>query len=180
VDVRDAVELIRAAVPPHPGIWMDVGAGRGTFSLALAQLLGPGSRIYAVDRDAKALAALRRAAPPGTVITVTADFSQPFEPSGLEQPLDGLLCANSLHFVARTEAVLGALASSLRPGGRVVVVEYEQRNATRWVPYPLPPERLAAVARAAGLTAPAITAMRPSAFGGNLYVAVAQRVESAA
>jgi len=35
--------------------WADLGSGKGTFTLALADLSKPGSLIYAVDKDAKAL-----------------------------------------------------------------------------------------------------------------------------
>ena len=50
----DHVELLRGAVEPG-GTWADIGAGSGAFTLALADLLGPGGRIVAVDRDARAL-----------------------------------------------------------------------------------------------------------------------------
>ena len=44
------------AAPGRPstpgGTWADIGAGEGAFTLALADLLGPGGRIVAVDRDA--------------------------------------------------------------------------------------------------------------------------------
>src|SRR4029077_5841347 len=92
-------------------------------------------------------------------------------PSGL----DGLLLANALHFVSDAEAVLGRLTGWLRPGGRVVVVEYDRRAANRWVPYPIPPARLSALAAAAGLSAPVLTVTRPAAFGAPLYVAAARR-----
>src|SRR5262249_1447870 len=62
------------------------------------------------------------------------------------------------------------------PGGRVVIVEYDQREATRWVPYPIPRRRLAELAAAAGLAAPSFTASRASAFGGELYVARLERL----
>ena len=56
VDHADHVGLLRAAVEPG-GTWADIGAGQGAFTLALADLLGPGGRIVAVDRDARALRA---------------------------------------------------------------------------------------------------------------------------
>ena len=36
-------------------IWADVGAGDGAFTLALAELLGPGATIHTIDRDGAAL-----------------------------------------------------------------------------------------------------------------------------
>jgi SAM-dependent methyltransferase len=143
--------------------------------MALAELLGPRARIYAVDRDARALASLRRwAVRDGTnVIAVEADFTRPL---ALPEPLDGLLVANALHFVREADVVLARLAALVRPGGRVVIVEYDRRAASRWVPYLVPRDRLPALAAAANLSTPTITATRPSAFGGMLYVAAVDRV----
>ncbi|HET9708004.1 MAG TPA: hypothetical protein VFP39_06855 [Gemmatimonadales bacterium] len=70
---------------------------------------------------------------------------------------------------------LGRLAGWLGPQGRVVIVEYDGRPANRWVPYPVPRARLPDLVRRAGLKPPAITAERPSAYGGTMYVAVAER-----
>ena len=50
LDHADHVGLLRPAVEPG-GSWADIGAGEGAFTLALADLLGPGGRILAVDRD---------------------------------------------------------------------------------------------------------------------------------
>jgi hypothetical protein len=52
---------------------------------------------------------------------------------------DGMLLANSLHFVRDAAAVLARLAARVRPGGRVVLVEYDKRRASPWIPYPIPP-----------------------------------------
>ena len=79
-----------------------------------------------------------------------------------------------------TEAVEPIAAARVRPGGRIVLIEYDRRAASRWVPYPIPIARLPALARSAGLSAAAITSTRPSAFGGILYVAAADRGEAGA
>jgi ubiquinone/menaquinone biosynthesis C-methylase UbiE len=176
MNAGEAAALLAGAIPRQPGTWADLGAGEGTFTRALVELLGPEARIYAVDRDRRAVAALMRwaATDAPNVVPVAADFTGPFDLPGLAAPqLDGILLANALHFVADGEAVLRRLAKWVRPGGRVVVIEYDRRAASRWVPYPIPPVRLANLAAAAGLTAPTVTATRPSAFGGTLYVAVA-------
>jgi SAM-dependent methyltransferase len=179
VEISEAVALIEAAVPRGPGTWADLGAGDGTFTRALLELLGPSARIYAVDRDTRALAALRRwAAREGAnVVAVEGDFTQRLDLPGLgDTPLDGMLLANAIHFVRDAGGVLSRLVTRLRRGGRVVVVEYDRRAANRWVPYPIPADRLPALAAAAGLSTPTITATKASAFGGVLYVAAADRV----
>lgn len=183
MNTNEAVELIAGAVPRRPGTWADVGAGDGTFTQALAQLLGPGSRIYAIDRDARAFAALEAWARKEAVgvIPVKADFARPFDLPGVAQPsLNGILLANSLHFVADAAPVLGRLVRLVRPGGRVVLVEYDRRTVSRWVPYPIPAARVTALLASAGLSAPVIVATRPSVFGGVLYVAAADRLASEA
>src|SRR5688572_7035552 len=99
---QEAVSLIRAAIPPGNGTWADLGAGDGTFTRALAELLGSQSRIYAVDRDASAVAAIERwaAMEAPNVIPVRADFTRAFDLPGLgETTLDGMLLGNALHFV---------------------------------------------------------------------------------
>jgi hypothetical protein len=50
VDHADHVRLLRGAVEPG-GTWADVGCRAGAFTLALADLLGPGGRVIAVDRS---------------------------------------------------------------------------------------------------------------------------------
>jgi ubiquinone/menaquinone biosynthesis C-methylase UbiE len=178
---RDAVVLLSTAIRERGGVWADLGAGEGTFSRALVELLGPQSRIYAVDRDASALASLEQWPDSArrNVIPVVADFSRPFELPGLRETLlDGMLFANALHFIPDADEVLVRLTAWVKPGGRVVFVEYDRRASSRWVPYPIPAVALPALAAAAGLSAPTITATRPSAYSGELYVAVATRTDS--
>jgi ubiquinone/menaquinone biosynthesis C-methylase UbiE len=178
MDPNDAVELLTAAVPRVPGVWADFGAGDGTFTAALAGLLGSGSTIYAVDRDSRALKRLeRRMMQEGVrVVPVVADFTERFDlPELAAGGLDGMLFANALHFTPHPEIVLTTLAQRLKADGRVVIVEYDRRGPNRWVPHPIPLERLPAVIAAAKLQEPVVTAKRASAFGGELYVAVSGR-----
>ena len=178
MDEREAESLIAGAIPKARGIWADVGAGEGTFTRALLRLLVPTARVYAIDRDRNALAKLERrtGGASGTVIPVVADIAQPFNLPGAPQPvLDGMLFANILHYFRDPGELLGRFVAWLRPQGRVVIVEYDGRRANRWVPYPVPRSQLSDLVRRAGLSPPTITAARPSAYGGTIYVATAER-----
>ena len=177
MEIQEAVDLLREAVGESTGIWADLGAGTGTFTLALAELLGGGT-IYAVDDDASAIRALGELQAVGgtRIVPVKADFTRSLELPGLGgTPLDGLLMANALHFVRDATGVLSRLVPRVRAGGRVVVVEYDQRRASRWVPHPIPAAAWPTLAAAAGLVDATITATRPSMYSGILYVGAATR-----
>lgn len=179
----DARRLIAGAVgrrapsPQDDATWHDLGAGTGTFTVALAHLLGRAATVHAVERDARSIETLRRQARDvaadarsATVVVHRADFEEPLD----LPPADGILMANSLHFVAydAQAALLRRLTTGLGVGGRVVLVEYDSKTGTRWVPYPIAMASLPRLAAAAGLQTPSVTATMPSAFGGTLYCAV--------
>lgn len=175
MEVEEALGLLHAAIPRDSGgNWADLGAGDGTFTLALAELLESGARIFAVDRDATAIDTLKqRANDAGAAVTTfVGDFTVDFEPPADNTlRLDGILFANSLHFVKDQATVLRRLLQWLALDGRVVIIEYDGRPASRWVPHPIDATQLPALCRAAGLDEPTIVARRPSDYGGDMYVA---------
>src|SRR5690606_39972493 len=93
--------------------------------------------------------------------------------------IDGFLFANALHFTPTPDTVLTQAVKLLKPDGRIVVIEYDRRQANPSVPHPLPLGRLAEVARYAGLTAPREIARSPSAYHREMYLAVLQRRDNA-
>ena len=168
---RDALDLLRAAIPAADGeVWADLGAGTGVFTRALATLVGPAGHVFAVDEDDRSLAAIRAWAAP-TVTVLRADVTGPLP----LPPLDGVVMANVLHFVPDAEAVLPRVAALLKPGGRLVLMEYEGRRPGPWTPYPVSAARFRDLAASAGLGTPHVAATRPSRYGGHIYAAVAVR-----
>lgn len=168
----DHVALIRAGVEGAGPRWLELGAGDGEFTLALADLLRAGD-ITALDMDRWALPDLERrvgeAFPATTLRTVVADFTLTL-PDG---PFDGILAANSLHFVEDVSPVLSALRAILAPQGRIVVVEYDADRGNPWVPHPISLARWTTLAVEAGFTTPSLIHRVPSRFLGSIYGSVA-------
>lgn len=170
MDHTDHVNLLRNGVVPG-GTWADLGAGWGAFTLALADLLGPGAEIHGIDRDPRALRTNQQAMAaqfPGTVVRYqTADFTRPLElPS-----LDGIVMANSLHFQKDQAAVVRLVREYLRPGGRIVIVEYNIERGNYAVPHPVPYSRWEKLAREAGFGHTELLATRPSRTLSGIYSA---------
>jgi ubiquinone/menaquinone biosynthesis C-methylase UbiE len=174
---NDHVNLLRPAHLTPGTVWADFGAG--AFTLALRELLGPDSDIYAVDKDRARLAELKQAwrarfgddAP--RLHLLPADFTQPLEIPAL----DGLLMANSLHFFKDKLRVLRHVRSFLKPGGALLLVEYNVDSGNLWVPHPLSFETWRTLAPQAGFTEPRLLANAPSSFLRGFYSAVAYRQE---
>ena len=177
MDHADHVRLIHDGVTDRPGTWADVGSGHGAFTLALADILGSNADIVSVDRDAGALAAQRaemaRRFPHARVDYRVGDFTRDLE----LPPLDGIVMANSLHFVrdAEKSSVLARLLTHLRSDGRFILVEYDADAGNQWVPYPLSFATWRRRAPSLGLTEPRLVGRVPSRFLGAIYAAASDR-----
>lgn len=169
---KDHVYLLQKGVPGQGGKWADLGSGTGAFTLALANLIEPAGQIYSVDRDKSALReqerAMRASFPATTVHYITADFTR-----RLDLPLlDGIVMANSLHFVPQKGPLLQLVRSYLRPGGRLILVEYNTDRGNMWVPYPLSYPTWETLARQNGFVQTQLLATVPSRFFSEMYSAL--------
>jgi ubiquinone/menaquinone biosynthesis C-methylase UbiE len=171
MDRSDLIALLRAGVTTKGGRWADLGAGDGAFTFALAELLGPGAQITAVDRDSGSLKRLASAADGAPIETVVADFTRPLNLSGL----DGVVMANSLHFVREKAPVLASVRDTLRPGGILILVEYETDKGNPWVPHPFSFATWQGMAAAAGFEQTHMLHRYPSRYFGSMYSAASVR-----
>ena len=177
MDHADHVALLRPGVPPG-GSWADIGAGDGAFTLALADLLGPGGEIIAVDRDGRALkrnaAAVHDRFPATVLRTLHADLTKPLDIE--DDALDGIVAANSLHYVPseRQSDIVRDLTAYLCPGARFVIVEYDAEHGNPWVPHPISYRAWQWIAMAAGLADTRLVGRVPSRFLGAIYSAVSR------
>jgi SAM-dependent methyltransferase len=174
----EAIAFIRPAVAGRTGDWADLGAGAGTFTAALAHLLGATHTVTALERDRSALQELQQLAAslPRTAATVNVVAADLAEATSLgtirPESQAGVLFGNVLHYFADPLPLLRSARTKLTPEGVVVVVEYEGARPNAWVPHPLPLRRLGELADAAGLGPPDVVAETTSRYHGTLYCAV--------
>jgi len=115
-----------AALALKPGdVVADVGAGSGYFSWRLARQVGPGGRVYAVEVQQEFLEVLRanleRRGVAAIVQPVLGTARDPRLPAGA---CDLVLLVDVYHEFEHPFEMAQALVRALKPGGRLVLVEY--------------------------------------------------------
>jgi ubiquinone/menaquinone biosynthesis C-methylase UbiE len=100
----------------------DIGAGSGFFTTRLARAVGPQGRVYAVDVNPISLRELKAALGPEitNVELVRGEENDPRLPA---DRLDAALIVNAYHEFAEHQAMLARILASLKPGGRLALVE---------------------------------------------------------
>ena len=168
----DHVARIQDGIPDIGGTWADFGSGSGAFTLALAELIGPTGCIYSIDKKGNALRqqaqVIRRRFPSVQIDYIAASFTRPLD----LPPLDGVVMANALHFLRHKDGVLQSIYRYLRPGGRLILVEYNVDRGNLWVPHPLSYRTWETAAQRNGFVMTRLLATRPSRFLHEIYAAV--------
>lgn len=168
MQLSDAKSLIQKGIVPQnaPQTWADLGAGNGLFSEALLSLLPPGSFIHAVDLDKRPNLQQNP-----SIIFHQADFANDKLPI---PALDGILMANSLHFVSNQVACIKQLKTHLHNHtGVIILIEYDTDRGNEWVPYPVSFARAHTIFGEAGFSKIEKIGERPSIYRKNsMYAAL--------
>jgi SAM-dependent methyltransferase len=151
---------------------VDVGAGGGDVTVALAEVVGRDGRVYAVDSDPQARDVVARAAAEAAQAQVIA-LTQAGEELTLPEPVDLAFCRFLLMHVHVPVAVLRRMGHVVRPGGWVVAQEpITSAGRVGGMPLSMPGARhpdvgalLPALARDAGLQLVDAWAEAPAGVG---------------
>jgi ubiquinone/menaquinone biosynthesis C-methylase UbiE len=100
---------------------VDFGSGTGFFALPMAEMVGEEGRVYAVDNSEVMQAHLREKSPPSNLETVRADVTATGLPDAVAEIC---LLSSILHEVKEPARLVAEAARLLKPGGRMVVVEF--------------------------------------------------------
>src|SRR6185312_556560 len=161
----DKIDSFKAAT------WADLGCGSGLFTNALASLLADESTIYAADKN---LSSFHKDSSLKSILIKPVELN--FERTPLPfNNLDGILMANSLHYVKNKKVFFEKIKTCLNAIGCFLIVEYDMETANHWVPYPISFLSLKKLFHDVGFSFVEKISERPSAFNrGNLYSAIVE------
>jgi len=106
----------------------DIGAGTGYFAVRFARAVGDEGRVYAVDISPEMIRHLnRRVRDEGlrNVVPVLADPDDPLLPDG---SVDWFVIVDTWHHIEDQTGYLRHMKRMLRPGGRVVHIDFQKRE----------------------------------------------------
>jgi arsenite methyltransferase len=113
-------EVVMALGLKPTDVVADIGAGTGYFARRFTH---HAANVYAVDIDEKLLAIAAKNAP-ANLQTVLAAPDDPRLPAG---GIDVIFFCDVLHHISGRAAYYGKLAQALKPGGRVVVIDFYEK-----------------------------------------------------
>jgi ubiquinone/menaquinone biosynthesis C-methylase UbiE len=132
-EAEEAPSKAIAALDLNPGdVVADVGAGSGYYAIRLARVVGASGRVYATDIQPEMLALTRKKVEAERLSNVEMVLGTPTDPRLPAASMDLVLMVDVYHELADPQAMLRALKRALKPGGRLVLIEF--RKESPWVP----------------------------------------------
>lgn len=114
----------------------DIGAGSGYFSFRFAQKVGSGGRVYAVDINPDMILYMNRHIRDMGIKNVVTVLSAPDDPFLQKAGVHRFFICNTWHHVQNRPQYLALLKQILRPGGQIIVIDYQKKA----LPVGPPPE----------------------------------------
>ena len=137
-------EEVVAKLALHPGEAVaDLGAGSGYFTVRLARAVGPPGKVYAVDIEQGMLNYLQQRAQDEHLANIAPILAAPHDPKLPPASVDLIFICNTLHHIPDRATYYPLLARALRPGGRLVNIDFHKR------PLPLGPPMEMKIAKGA-------------------------------
>jgi len=130
-DEWQKVDEIFAAMGVSPGDTVaDVGAGEGFLSVRLSHAVGEQGRVYAEDISSRALRDLREQLEGLDLKNVEPVLGEADDPKLPPGKLDAVVIVNAYHEMTEHASMLAGILRSLKPGGRLVIVDNPPSDST--------------------------------------------------
>lgn len=107
---------------------VDFGCGNGYHTLKLAHQVGPTGRVLAVDIQPEMLRLLESRLEAEGIKNVEPILAGPYDPALPDAQVDLILMVDVYHELSYPEEILSSLRQSLRPKGRVVLIEFRAED----------------------------------------------------
>ncbi len=101
----------------------DIGAGSGWFTVRVAKRVTPTGKVYAVDINPEAIAYVRQRAQKEGLLNITTVLGSSSDPRLPTASIDAVLLLKTYHEVAKPVELMRNLRGTLRPGGRVGIID---------------------------------------------------------
>lgn len=133
--------LAHLDLPAAPTV-ADIGAGPGTYALALARRLGPDSRVLATEIEPAKVARISRQAVARNLDNVRAIQAAATSTGLPDACCDAIFLRGVYHHLTDPAPVLADVYRALRPGGRLLVIDFPPTLWLKpWTPKNLPADR---------------------------------------
>jgi len=116
-------ELIGALGLAPDAAVADLGSGTGYFAVRLARAV-PRGRVYGADLEPDMVRYLNERAAREKLPNLSSQLATPDSPS-LPAPVDLVLVVDTYHHIGSRGKYFGALRKSLKPAGRVAIVDFK-------------------------------------------------------
>lgn len=128
-DREEDCKTMLAALHVKPGdVVCDLGCGNGFYTLKLAHLVGDKGRVVAVDIQREMLELLKERAAEEKVANIVTVLGTVIDPKLPADSLDLVLLVDVYHEFSHPEQMLAAIRKSLKPTGRIALVEFRAED----------------------------------------------------
>jgi ubiquinone/menaquinone biosynthesis C-methylase UbiE len=125
---EDCEQLLKA-LKIEPGQTVcDMGCGNGFYSLQLAEMVGEKGQVIAVDIQREMLGYLRSRARIEGISNIKPLLGTPVDPRLEPNSVDLVFMVDVYHEFSHPEQMLKAIRESLKPKGRVALVEFREED----------------------------------------------------
>jgi ubiquinone/menaquinone biosynthesis C-methylase UbiE len=122
----------------------DVGAGSGYMSVKMARRVGPAGKVYANDIQPEMLTILRQRLTREKITNIEPVLGTVNDPKLPANAIDLILMVDVYHEFQQPQIMLRRMRESLKPGGRLVLLEYRKEDPS----IPIRPDHKMSVAEA--------------------------------
>jgi ubiquinone/menaquinone biosynthesis C-methylase UbiE len=124
-DREEATELsLRLLEVQRGSVVADIGAGSGYYATRLARLVGPDGRVYANDIQPAMLDILRARIERERLSNIELVLGTPTDPRLPRASVDLAILVDVYHEFSAPQVMLRRIRDALKPGGRLVLLEY--------------------------------------------------------